>query len=120
VSGANQSATVSGSTDSQQAGGTVQGHAITVAEMPSHNHSFDFLPMDGTTPGSGSYAGGAGSTQYTTSVGSNQQHSHGFTGAFHAHNFNGGAHTHSWSGTVSLSAMPFDVMYRDVIAGTKD
>lgn len=85
---------------------TVQGHALTVNEMPAHTHSV----AASQSGGSGAVEGGyTGSSQAITSgsTGGGQAHTHGATIAAdtgaHTHTTDsGGAHTHTVSGVSTL------------------
>lgn len=108
------SRSASGSTDYRAQGGTVQGHALTLGQMPSHAHPFNDI---GGRPGDGGSAGlqySAGSNlnyfNYHSSVtsyqGGNEAHSHGFSPD---------SHNHSVSTSFDMS-----VAYVDVIIAIKD
>lgn len=108
-------------TGSTQASGTVAGHQLSLAEIPSHRHylfnggdpsSITTLTSTNTGTWSGSFGG---NNSYTISgsgtaadrgmsslSGSNGSHSHGFTGDWHAHSIN------------------LAVQYVDVIIATKN
>jgi hypothetical protein len=84
---------------------TVAGHALTVAEIPSHTHDFNLFAGSGylVSPGSVSYAKLYDATDDNTS---------GMTGG-------SGSHGHTGS-TFSGTAINLDVSYVDVIIATKD
>lgn len=60
---------------------TFSGSTGAMSANNTHSHTWDFLPMQGTSAGSGSFAGGSGGSQATNTVDIN--------------------HTHSYSGTTS-------------------
>lgn len=97
------SRTVSGSTSSDVAGGTVAGHALTIAQIPSHTHT---VALWGGSGGGGTSGGGLSNNVTSGAEGGGQAHSHGFTGAAHAHTF---------SGTLNMA-----VSYVDIIIAQKD
>lgn len=97
------SQTVSGSTSSDVAGGTVQNHTLTIAQIPAHTHTYAWY---GGSTGGGTSGGGGGTSGTTNAEGGGQPHSHGFVGAAHAHTF---------SGTLNMA-----VQYVDLIIATKD
>ncbi len=97
------SQTVSGTTSSVAAGGTVAGHALTIDQIPSHTHTFQFW---GGSGGGGTSGGGTSNGGTTAATGGSQTHNHGFTGT---------AHSHTFSSTVNLA-----VQYVDLIIATKD
>ena len=109
-------------------GGTVNSHTLTIAELPSHNH----------TLGGGSASGNASpmrrgayvnANHGTSNTGGGGGHSHGFTGGSHNHNatFSGDSHSHnaSFSGSahnhsISVTNLDLAVQYLDVIIASKD
>ena len=109
------SVSVSGS----NSGGSVSGHTLTTAEIPSHTHTYSEMTFPGAYEGSGFFLSGpvGGVTHYpptavgsnTGAAGSNGAHSHGFTNP-------------SWSGSGSFTgtAMDFAVQYVDLIIASKD
>ena len=103
------SQTVSGTTSSTAADGTVGGTALTINQIPSHTHNSQY---DDRTPSGIDYSGsneiaGVGTTRTypTTATGGGQAHDHSFTGS---------AHSHSYSSSVNLA-----VQYVDAIIATK-
>lgn len=71
---------------------TVNGHAITIDQMPSHNHSFIINRRDyaGSGGSQANYQAGQSGTAVTTSAaGGNQPHAHGASSGV------AGGHTHS-------------------------
>ena len=104
---------VSGSNQGIVAGGTVQGHALSINEIPNHSHTIPINGDSGSNYANVS-AGDPTTADYTistNSMGGGQAHTHGFAGT---------SHTHTWSGTVTINPMAFNVAYRDVIAATKN
>jgi hypothetical protein len=128
VSVANASTSGNVSIANASTGGTVNSHTLTIAEMPSHNH----------TLGGGSASGNASpmrrgayvnANHGTSNTGGGGGHSHGFTGGSHNHNatFTGSSHSHnaSFSGSahnhsISVTNLDMQVEYLDVIIAAKD
>ena len=134
-SGSVADATQGGTISNTTAGGTVGGHTLTVAEMPSHSHSWSTLicGFSGWSTqtvhgyafnwaGNGVFVnGGAGSsTQHVVSAnlqsensytGGNGSHNHGFTGTEHSHTFTGSAHSHTFTGTAQSTIQPYVTCY---------
>lgn len=103
------SQTVSGTTSSTAADGTVGGTALTINQIPSHTHNSQY---DDRTPSGIDYSGsneiaGLGTTRTypTTATGGGQAHDHSFTGS---------AHSHTYSSSLNLA-----VQYVDAIIATK-
>jgi hypothetical protein len=82
--------------------GTVAGHTLTIAEMPSHSHnSFSAATIStsyGAALGSGANGAGDPGLKYLPSDGGGQPHTHGF----------------------SATSLDLAVKYVDVIAASKD
>jgi hypothetical protein len=80
--------------------GSIAGHALTIAEMPNHTHTYSALFSTGPHPtGTASNeARGTVDTGTTSAIGGGQAHTHGLT----------------------LAAMDFAVAYTDVIVAVKD
>jgi hypothetical protein len=85
---------------------TVASHALTISEMPSHNHSITPNTVNGTQSDGGTFGAGGGGDSRTLTIG----------------NEGGGQpHTHANStGTFTGTAMNLDVQYVDIIIATKD
>ena len=101
--------TTSGSIGNTSAGGTVAGHTLTTAQIPSHTHSVPTWTYNvHVSDFSRAYARGTGASAVTSgAAGGGGSHNHGFTGA---------SHNHSFSGT----AIDLRVQYVDLIIATKD
>lgn len=85
--------------------GTVAGHTLTTAEIPSHTHAFTAFVNNFTGPGAGESLGATSSSSLTTAAtGGGESHAHGFTG----------------SGTIASASAAINVQYVDVIIATKD
>jgi hypothetical protein len=99
----------SGSIGNTSAGGTVAGHTLTTAQIPSHTHSVPTWTYNvHVADFSRAYARGTGASAVTSgAAGGGGSHNHGFTGA---------SHNHSFSGT----AIDLRVQYVDLIIATKD
>lgn len=80
--------------------GSTGGHTLTIAEMPSHNHTMNFMFGGGNNPQTG-----ADPFYHTRNT--------NFTGG-------SGSHSHSLSATFSSGAAAINVQYVDVIIATKD
>lgn len=85
-------------------GGTTDGHTLTTAEIPSHNHN---ITQGGnyninnvvSTNSSGSNNTAGANTTVISSTGGGGSHSHGLASSgSHTHAVTGGEHTHSMSG----------------------
>ena len=117
------SQTVSGSTSSVAAGGTVGGTAITIAQMPLHGHPFRAAYVFANSVGANTTGGfltnlsSSSQAAFTGAVSDNQGQQIGGEGGgqTHTHTFTGTAHSHTFSSTIDLS-----VQYVDLIIATKD
>jgi len=98
------SRTPTGSVSGTNTSGSVNSTTLTIANMPSHSHSYN-------TSGAGSPGLVAASSSATpvssSSTGGGGSHNHGFTQP-------------SWSGSFSGAVMDFAVAYVDVIFASKD
>ncbi len=94
-------------------GGTVGSTTLTIAQIPSHNHS-NRRGDQNWNSGSGNSNWGNSFGLTTGSTGGGGSHNHSFSGSSHNHTQN--AHSHSFSGT----AINMAVSYVDVIIATKD
>lgn len=96
---------------------TVNGHALTVAQIPAHNHQFGFSESSTQTGGGGDRLNNitttGGTTVTTTTVGSGQAHTHTASSAvsgLHTHTgsiLEDGAHTHTVDVTPPYYALCF-------------
>jgi hypothetical protein len=118
------SRTVSGNVDNFTAAGTIGGHALTVGQLPSHQHfisnetnsastalsASNYVNESAQPSSSNGYILKGGATAATiglsSSVGSGETHTHSFTGT---------AHNHSFSTTLDMA-----VQYVDLIIATKN
>lgn len=130
--------TPAGTISNTVAGGTVNGHAITTAEMPAHNHA-----LSGNVDEAGNHShsyqrpdanvtvqSGVGTTVKSSSISSFDTsavsvHTHTVNqvvmantggGAAHSHTFTGSSHGHTFTGT----SMNLAVQYVDVIIAAKN
>lgn len=103
-----QGVSISGTTGSTAAGGTVGNHTLAIARIPSHTHTYN--GWNTTAPGNQGKPQAANTAPNLTS---------GATGGGQAHNhpFSGSAHTHSVSGSDTIDLA---VQYVDVIIASKD
>ena len=113
-------------------GGGVQGHAISVEEMPGHSHAHRVGSGNGggTQPAMRTLWAGSSTSTDTSNIGNTgggQEHGHGFTNPSWSGSFTGDSHGHSfnnpsWSGSGSFSgsAMDFAVQYIDIILCSKN
>ena len=90
---------------------SVDGHTLTIAEMPAHTHSYDNvlgIGPNNTDPTSGSPSASL-QPKDTTSTGSGSSHTHGLSGSVTAV----GDHTHSTTGGVQSNSnlSPYLVVY---------
>jgi hypothetical protein len=121
---ANATATNQNATATNQAatqGGTVASHTLTIAEMPSHTHTYFSFGFNGSQGNSPDTRAKYPTTRTTDPTGGGGGHSHGFTGSSHnhtqdAHTHTQNAHNHTFTGT----AINLAVQYVDVIIATKD
>ena len=97
------SRTLTGSTGSTTAGGTVGNTTLTIAQIPSHAHNFQ---VGGSGSGYLVNTAGGSSAFGTSFEGGGQPHTHTFTGTSHNH-------------TVGIIG-DFTVKYVDLIIATKD
>lgn len=104
-------------TSSRTPSGNVGDTALSVGQMPSHEHfvvNSDFNPTTGTGLNSGTYvefgAGGAGSAAYSMS-------GNGTVANIGRSSAQGSGQTHGHS--LSMNAMNFDVLYTDFSIGVK-
>lgn len=102
---------ITGTTDAQAQGGTVNGHVLTIAEMPSHTHDNNYRGsnLTGTIynyPRTGINALSDPQSLGLTYTGGDQPHSHAFS-----------PNSHSHAATVSLTLA---VQYVDVIIAVKN
>lgn len=97
---------------------TVNGHALTVAQIPAHNHQFGFSRSGTQTDNSGgqrltNISTTGGTTVTTTTVGSSEAHTHTASSAvsgLHTHTgsiLEDGAHTHTVDVTPPYYALCF-------------
>ena len=121
------SRTVSGTTGATAAGGTVGNTALTVDQLPFHQHyiantntnvnpssspltSSNYVAKQGNPGNQNDYtlagSGDGATIGLSSGVGSNNSHTHSFSGS---------SHTHSFSGTLDMA-----VQYVDLIIATKD
>lgn len=103
-----QGVSISGTTGSTAAGGTVGNHTLAIARIPSHTHTYN--GWNTTAPGNQGKPQAANTAPNLTSgaTGGGQAHDHPFTGS---------AHTHSVSGSDTIDLA---VQYVDVIIASKD
>jgi hypothetical protein len=128
IANATAAGSVSSTTATNQATtatGAVGATTLSIAQIPSHNHSFityqtlaegsgyprssvqPYTPVDFGT----GYAGGGGSHDHSLAM-----NAHTHTQDAHSHTFTGTAHNHTFTGT----AIDLAVHYVDVIIATKD
>ena len=102
------------------AGGTVGATTLTIAQMPSHNHSLNTYTVNfnGAYTLRGNYS--AGPLIYTNNTGGSGSHSHSFSGSSHNHSFSGSSHNHSFTGSSHSHTLDMRVQYVDLIIATKD
>ena len=98
------SRTPGGSVSGNNSGGGVSAHTLTIAQMPSHSHSY-YTSGEGISAVQPSNSNA--SPVESSSTGGGGSHNHGFTQP-------------SWSGSFSGSAMDFAVAYVDVIFAIKN
>lgn len=117
------SQTVSGTTGSTVAGGTVGDTTLTSSQIPAHTHFVAVNAIGNSTLGSTTSvaveSNDGGDTQYILNTNGSSSPSIGLTSSTggdgsHTHGFTGTGHTHSFSGSVDLA-----VQYVDVIICTK-
>jgi hypothetical protein len=99
------SRTPSGSVSGSNSGGSVSNTTLTTAQIPSHDHNFNFYTNEWNsgTAGDRCLATNQGAAVYNTlDTGGGGAHNHSFTNP-------------SWSGSFSGSAMNFAVQYIDMI-----
>jgi len=104
-----QTVSISGTTGSTAAGGSVGNHTLATNRIPSHSHGSG---GGGAAPGSAGNGFGSNLMSYP---GGNTGNAGG--GAAHNHPFSGSSHTHSFSDTDSVDLA---VQYVDVIIASKD
>lgn len=107
--------TVSGNVDNFTATGTVGDTALTIAQMPSHDHAQQYMSAGSGTVSYAVTGTGTSGLKNTTPVsgGINTQSNGG--GSTHTHTFTGTAHNHSFSATLDMA-----VQYVDLIIATKN
>lgn len=128
--------TDTGSIGSTTSTGTIGGTAISIAQMPSHQHYLAAAVGTGSSSPSlnasqyiSTYNSAGGNISYdfqgtatgasiglSSAQGSSQAHDHSLSMNAHNHSLSMNAHNHSFSGT----AMDFAVQYVDVIIAQKD
>jgi microcystin-dependent protein len=87
--------------------GTVGGTTLTIAQMPSHNHTLSGRAHAAANGSQNEFGGTTGSESYSNNVS--------------VKNTGGGeSHTHSFSGSLSSASAGINVAYVDVIIATKD
>lgn len=118
----------SGGSDTVAQGGTVNGHAITIAEMPVHNHSVTAAESDANnansqgwvTPANGQHHRAVRSTDRNPSYYVNESTgmenmSYTGGGAAHSHSFSPNSHNHAVSVSFDMA-----VAYVDAIIAVRD
>ena len=98
---------------------------LTLAQIPSHNHTYSINNIQNRTPGPDGLVvqgtdtpntGQAGSSQSHTHAETNPNHPHPVTNPNHPHGVTDPQHNHTFTGT----AQDFAVLYVDVIFANKD
>lgn len=116
--------TVSGTTSTVTAGGTVGNTTLSISQMPLHGHPFRMTIQSASTAQSttsgGLMMGSFNNTNFASYTGTpsdtqGQQIGGEGGGTAHTHSFTGTGHSHTFSGSVNLA-----VQYVDLIIATKD
>jgi len=128
VSGSNSggsvaNTTATGSVSGSNSSGSVGNTTLTTAQIPSHDHDFNFYTNEWNsgTAGDRCLATNQGSAVYNTlDTGGGGAHNHSFSNPSWSGSVSINAHNHSftnpsWSGSFSGSAMDFAVQYIDMI-----
>ena len=105
---ASQTVSISGTTGSTAAGGSVGNHTLATNRIPSHTHPQGSNPAVNRVSGNPKGSFISGGVQNTGST---------WGGAAHNHPFSGSSHTHSFSDTDSVNLA---VQYVDLIIAAKD
>lgn len=124
VSGTTGSTGVTGTTSTVAVTGTVGATTLSIAQIPSHNHTVFASRATSSAEGGSGDREPVDQTLTTSNTGGGGSHDHPFTGGSHSHTYDSGTHTHTFSGgshshTVSTS-LDMSVQYVDVIIAYKN